>query len=360
MKKVYQLFDCDIFLADKIVAEKFFTDFLNGLNPSQVFILTDSNTRKYCLPLLLKAYPLLNKAVVLEIQAGESSKSQLAYEEIINALLDNHAERDSLLINLGGGVVCDLGGFIAGVYKRGIRFINMPTTLMAMADAAIGGKTAVNFDNIKNAIGLFNMPESIFVFTEFLNTLDARQINNGLAEIIKMAFLFGGPNFELIKRFVPADELPVTDILVESIQQKCRIVESDYLDKGARKLLNFGHTLGHALELIDHNSKGNLLHGEAIVQGMLFAAYLSRKKTGLSASSLILMKKILYFYFSKANSPKPSFNTVYTVLLNDKKNKLNTIQFVLLEKLGKSASMYECKDFEFKINWKNFTKPKRI
>ncbi len=356
MKKVYRLFDCDIFIADRFEPKDAFAKYIQNNSFDAIFILTDSNTRKCCLPMLQIAYPVLNNAHILEIPSGENSKSQNSCEKIISTLLSKHAGRNSLLINLGGGVVCDLGGFVAGIYKRGIRFINIPSSLMAMADAAIGGKTAINFGAIKNVIGLFNMPESVFIFTNFLETLDSKQLNNGLAEIVKMAILFGGNNLSIFKAFIPPSKFPLIDMIEEAVQQKCRIVASDYRDRGARKMLNFGHTMGHALELINTHEADQLLHGEAIVQGMLFAIALSQKKAGLIKSTKELIEKILYFYFLESNFKKPLFNAVYSILRNDKKNELNTIQFVLLNDIANAAVLYQCEYQELESIWQSFSK----
>jgi len=356
MKKVYRLFDCDIFIAGGFNPDDAFALYIQDKSIDAIFILTDSNTRKRCLPLLQLAYPALNNAHILEIRSGESSKSQVSCEEIISTLLSKHAGRNSLLINLGGGVVCDLGGFVAGIYKRGIHFINIPSSLMAMADAAIGGKTAINFGVVKNVIGLFNMPGAVFIFTNLLQTLDSRQFNSGLAEIVKMAILFGGNNLAIFKKMLPPSQFPLSNMIEEAVQQKCRLVASDYRDRGVRKILNFGHTIGHALELINAHETDQLLHGEAIVQGMLFAIALSHKKAGLINSTKELIEKILYFYFFDSNFKKPLFSTVYSILKNDKKNELNTIQFVLLNDIAKPAVLYQCEYQELESIWQSFSK----
>src|SRR5690606_32174448 len=206
--------------------------------------------------------------------AGEENKNIDFCIGIWKMLLDFGAERNSLLINLGGGVVTDMGGFAASTYKRGIDFVQIPTTLLSQVDASIGGKTGIDLDTVKNIIGTFTQPEAVYINVDFLNTLDKRQLVSGFAEMIKHDFIFDASYFEDLKGF--SFDRPDEDLIYRSVGIKNEVVKQDPKESGLRKILNFGHTIGHAVETYSIDNDDNpLLHGEAIAVGMICEAYLS-------------------------------------------------------------------------------------
>ena len=233
---------------------------------TQVFILVDENTLEHCLPLL----PNFDYQII-KIESGERNKNIETCQKIWQNLLNNNADRKALLINLGGGVISDMGGFCASTYKRGIDFINIPTTLLAMVDATIGGKTGIDFGFQKNMIGLFSLAKTVLIDATFLKTLNYRQIKSGKAEMLKHGLIANEQHFTQII----SSAIPNLDLIKASIAIKQEIVSTDPFEKGIRKSLNFGHTLGHALEAYYLANNLDILHGEAIAQGMIWAIQLS-------------------------------------------------------------------------------------
>lgn len=307
------------------------TEFIS-LRPeiSGVYVLTDSHTRAHCLPVLLKNVPAISGSTVLEVSPGESSKSLDSVTYLCEKLLEAGADRNSLVVNLGGGMIGDLGGFVASVFLRGIRFVQMPTSLLAMVDAAVGGKTGVNLNSRKNTIGLFAKPAAVFADTEFLRTLPVRELRSGLAEIIKHSFIANVP---------PVSDLPVPGDLkqvdwlpyiVSAVSYKNEVVTADFKDQHQRKLLNFGHTIGHALEgfSIAHDSLP-LVHGEAIALGMEVELMLSVSYCGLSLTEMKKMVWVIKSYFGDLQMPAFS-DELIPFLFADKKNHGNSIRCVLI------------------------------
>jgi len=312
--------------------EKFFHE--NSF--SNIFILCDTNTKKYCLPLFLKQNKALQKAKVFVIPAGEKNKTLETTNKCWNFLLENNADKKSWLISLGGGVVCDLGGFAAGTFKRGINFIHVPTTVLAMADASVGGKTGIDFKGYKNLIGTITQPQGVFINETFLKTLPARQIKNGLAEIIKSA-LIGNP--ALWKKFLSLDKLPETNLTAyihDAVLVKNKIVIKDSNEKNIRRVLNFGHTAGHAIESYYLNKKNNLLHGEAIVMGMCVELCLGKILKLTSAHTAI--EAFLFFkkHFSLKSFSEKEVMDFLKLMQHDKKNNAGKLNFSLLKKPGKT------------------------
>lgn len=300
---------------------------------SNVFILTDENTGEHCLPLLLENLPASFAYDLIEVSAGEESKNIDFCIGIWKMLLDFGAERNSLLINLGGGVVTDMGGFAASTYKRGIDFIQIPTTLLSQVDASIGGKTGIDLDSVKNIIGTFTQPQAVFINIGFLKTLDKRQLISGFAEMIKHAFIFDSAYFREIKHF----DLDHPDIknIYQSVQIKNEVVKQDPKESGLRKILNFGHTIGHAVETYSlENDKNSLLHGEAIAIGMICEAFLSNRYNGLKEEELRQIVKFIRKVFPDYELKSESFSDLIAVMKNDKKNTDGNIGFSLLTEIG--------------------------
>jgi 3-dehydroquinate synthase len=299
---------------------------------SSYFILCDENTLQNCLPTLIRTCPELSSAEIIEIESGEQSKSLEFSANIWQTLLENLADKNSLLINLGGGVVSDLGGFTASVYKRGIDFVNIPTSLLAMADASVGGKTGIDFAGIKNVIGTFSQPKAVFIFPPFLNSLSERHFQNGMAEIYKIALVNDKKLFKLLK----TKKSPIDLIILKSIEQKNNIVLKDPFDEGVRKTLNFGHTIGHAIESLFLGTPNELLHGEAVFIGMIMEAHLSYQKKLLSKKELEELTKILNEAFYSPAIDDSAFKPMMELIANDKKTSQKKLLFSLLSGIGSS------------------------
>ena len=304
-----------------------------GRAVSQVFVLVDGNTSRQCLPLLETLLPAGYH--LIEIPAGEEYKTLASCEVVWTALTEQSADRHALLVNLGGGVVTDLGGFAAAVYKRGIRFVQVPTTLLAQVDASVGGKTGVDFMGFKNQLGVFQEPAAVYIEPRFLQTLDPRQLKSGYAEVVKHWLIADAEAFTR-NRYVGVLGIDNwTPIIEESVALKRRIVEQDPLESGLRKLLNFGHTVGHALESYLLQQPGReILHGEAVAAGMVCEAWLSHQKGLLSAEELDKVETFLFSVFEKVQFVTLETDAIAQFALQDKKNSGSTINCTLLESIG--------------------------
>lgn len=313
-------------------AFKTLASFLTKNKYSSYFIICDENTFENCLPQLISTCSKLRDAHIIELEGGEASKSIEFSAHIWQTLVENKADKDSLIINLGGGVVSDLGGFCASTYKRGIDFINIPTTLLAMADASVGGKTGIDFCGLKNSIGTFAQPKGVFINPQFLETLSIRHFENGLAEILKMALICDKKFWNELK--VLNVDNNKEQIISKSVALKNKIVLKDPFDKGIRKTLNFGHTVGHAIESMLLGTPKELLHGEAIVIGMLIESHLAFQKKLLAKTELdeiiVTLKQV--FHPSKINDL--NVNSMAELMKNDKKSIKNKFQFALIHKIG--------------------------
>ena len=300
------------------------------------FILTDANTREHCLPLLQQGVLALKDATVLEIPAGEQSKSIDVVAGLWNELTGNGADRHALLVNLGGGVVTDVGGFTAATFMRGIDFINIPTTLLAMVDASVGGKNGINFAGYKNHVGTFDEPRAVFASPVFLKTLPSNELRCGFAEVIKHALLAGSKKWSDVREITSLESVSWYEIIKESIWTKNKIVNSDYRDKHLRKALNFGHTIGHALESYSQkNHAVPLKHGEAIAIGMIGETFLSKQCCGLKESDA----QEIYQLIRRHYPPAADFSAqeVFEFMKGDKKNFSEQISFALLRNIGEPA-----------------------
>lgn len=295
---------------------------------SKVFILTDENVAPFWLPEVAH-WLHCDSATDIVIKAGEQHKNLQTVQRIWKTLMKHYADRNALLINLGGGVIADLGGFSASTYKRGIKFINIPTTLLAMVDAAIGGKTGIDFGGGKNQIGTFAEADEVIIDPVFLETLPERELFSGMAEMLKYGFIADANllnvNMENYQRFI-----------VRCGQIKREIVAQDPTEKGLRKILNFGHTLGHAIESHCLTTDYPLLHGEAVALGMLGALWLSVKQLGLEESILQNFENQLPMLLSETEVAlsETDIDLILGYLVHDKKNKGEKPQFVLLKKVG--------------------------
>lgn len=299
------------------------------------FILADDNTAKNCLPVLKKYIPQETNIPVCTIHSGEKNKTLEQAEFIWQFLSSHHADRNSVLINLGGGMITDLGGFAASVFKRGISFINIPTSLMGMVDAAIGGKTAVNLKTVKNSIGTFSQPDAIYIYPEFLDSLPKREVYSGYAEIIKYALINDSGLWEILKHKKPDDFQSMEDLVSFSMLIKAEIVEQDPKEQNIRKTLNFGHTFGHAFEALSSRRNKMLTHGEAIAAGMICEAYLSMKINELSNHNLEEIRKSILKNFTTPGFGSQDYEELIIFMQQDKKNQQDKINCSLLENIGK-------------------------
>jgi len=317
-------------------AYKLLLKFLENGNISSVVVLCDTNTKEYCLPVFCNEIKAeINSLNLIEIEFGENNKNILTCQFIWSELLRYGCDRNSLLINLGGGVVTDIGGFTASVYKRGIRFINIPTTLLSMADASLGGKTGIDFKDLKNVIGSFSHPAMTIIDIQYLQTLQDRQLKSGFAEMLKHG-LIGSTNHwdKLINYGYNSINY---NLIKETIDIKKCIVEKDPYEKGCRKLLNFGHTVGHGIESYAlKNDSHPLTHGESIALGMIVESYIAEKLGLLSAANFNTIENGISKFFSNIKLKLISIETIIEFIRNDKKNKCNKLYFVLPLKIGEA------------------------
>jgi len=311
-------------------------NYLLSQAPSKLFVLTDSNTKESCLPHFLKKCKWQNSFEILEMPEGEKHKTLETCSQLWNDLSEKGADRKSILINLGGGVVTDMGGFIASTFKRGIEFINIPTSLLAMVDASVGGKNGIDLGVIKNQIGIIRNPKMVIVDTSYLQTLPKAHMISGLAEMLKHGLISNKPYWESVKMFNAEAPLSMEDLVWESIQIKNKIVTEDPLEMGNRKALNYGHTLGHAIEsyCLKNENMPTLLHGEAIAIGMILATFISSEKLSFPKEILADVSAHIMKLFPKIEFNVEDINSIIELLIYDKKNVNGKVYFVLLNHIG--------------------------
>jgi 3-dehydroquinate synthase len=307
------------------------TDALEEEQYSKIFVLTDENTHRYCLALIDEALP--NQYIEISISSGEENKTLDTCTAIWQTLTDNHADRHALLINLGGGVICDMGGFCARTYKRGIRFWNVPTTVLSQVDASVGGKLGVDFGVFKNHIGLFSEPDLVFIDPVFFKTLPDDQVTSGFAEMIKHCLIRDRAGFERLKQ-TEIKKLDWQYWIPNSVKIKKAVVEEDPHEKGLRKILNFGHTIGHAVESFYLGTDKALKHGEAIAIGMIAEIYLSVKNCELTQATANNIISYLLKTFPVQIIKEQEVSEIVKLASHDKKNKAGRINAVLLNDIG--------------------------
>ena len=317
-------------------------NYLEKSNHSKVFVLVDSNTHQFCLSYFLSKLEKEYNLEVIEIDAGEIHKTIETCSGVWNVLAELGADRKSLLINLGGGVITDLGGFVACTYKRGIKYINVPTSLLAMVDASVGGKTGVDLGNLKNMVGVISESEMVLVDTQYLETLPADQMRSGLAEMLKHGLIKDKKYWNRLSDLSKLTTDDLAKLIYESVVIKNEIVKVDPTEQNIRKFLNFGHTLGHAIEsyYLTHSERPTLLHGEAIAIGMILESYLSKELLGLTQQDLDEISRVVLETFPKVIIQEEDYQEIIKLLVYDKKNEGDSILFVLLEEIGKAK--YNC------------------
>lgn len=309
-------------------------------NYSKLAIITDTNVNEHWAENLEEVLrENINKKIVkIVIKAGEKNKNLKNLEKIWKKLYKERLDRKSLIINLGGGMIGDLGGFAASTYMKGIDFLQIPTTLLSQVDASIGGKTAIDFSGGKNIIGAFSQPIGVIIDINTLATLPARELTSGFAEIIKHGLIADTDYLQLINDYfaLGKDQDTLEEIIKISCQIKQKVVEEDEKEGGVRKILNFGHTIGHAIESLSLKTKSPLLHGEAVAIGLIAEAKQSQLNDTLSPKGFNYIEEIIKQAGlpTKYNSRNGNYQNIYKEMLNDKKNSNNKIKWVLLDKLG--------------------------
>ena len=318
-------------------AYSFLNEFIAENKYSNIFILVDSHSNEYCLNRMLPFLETEKTIEIIEIEPGEKEKNINTCVELWSILTELGGDRKTLMINLGGGVITDIGGFVASTFKRGIDFIHIPTTLLAMVDASVGGKNGVDLGNLKNQIGVINVPRTVLIDTDYLNTLPKNEMRSGLAEMLKHGLIYDAKYWSEFNNLDSVDFADFDELIYRSIEIKNEIVMQDPTENGIRKALNFGHTLGHAIEsyFLENEDRKSLLHGEAIAAGMVLESYISWQKKLLSAAEYIEIKSCINNIFELIPFDEKDINPILELLIHDKKNEYGKIQFTLLDGIGK-------------------------
>lgn len=307
-------------------------EFIVKHSDRKIIFLVDENTHEYCLPILLAELPEIQDMEIIEIPSGEDSKSIEIATQVWISLSELGADRNSIIINCGGGVVTDFGGFLASTFKRGVKFINVPTSLLSMVDASVGAKTGINLNHLKNQIGTFAQPEMVVINPDFLLTLPEKEMLSGFAEMLKHGLIQDVNHWNQLKEISTLSPENLAPLIQASVEIKKAVVEQDPTEKGLRKILNAGHTIGHALEthFLDH--KIQITHGEAVALGLVLESYIAVMKKRLSLNDFEEIKSVIDKFYTKVDLPKAE--QILPLLMHDKKNVGNEIQCVLLDKIG--------------------------
>lgn len=328
----------------KKLDEAFTIDLIQNIGQKkQAVILADENTYNICVERLYTITSALKSIPVITIPSGENNKNWEHGSNIITKLLQIKANRNTVLINIGGGMITDIGGFVASIYKRGIPFINIPTSLMAMTDAAIGGKTAIDFNNLKNMIGTFSYPEKVLINTAFLDTLKKRELLSGFAEIIKHFIIFDKEAFLKIQDKNIADIDNWAELIKKSVEIKKCFVLADPKEKNIRKALNFGHTFGHGIESLSLNENIDITHGEAVAAGIICESFISLKRELIKQNDFTKIFYVITQNYEKIKIEKKHFPVILSYMLNDKKNEKQKINATLIKGIGRCLINQELK-----------------
>mgnify|MGYP002629206952 CR=1 FL=1 len=322
------------------ILESSFQEKLHEFKDAKKILFADQHTSEACVSYLLSQFDELAEAEVIVIPAGEESKTVEIAENIWEVLSEYHVTRHDLLINVGGGMITDMGGFIASCYKRGIDFINIPTSLLGMVDASIGGKTGVNLGHFKNQVGVFSQPITVYIDPLFLSTLPEEEWMSGYAELLKHGLI---SDRSLYERVLVQMEEPMglgIELLKDGIEVKNKIVILDPFEKGDRKKLNFGHTFGHVIEGF-HMGRDGVSHGWAVAIGMVFESYLSYKRGLLEHTDYLRIESDFLVWYDIPSFSDEDIQQMVEWLINDKKNSSGKIQCCLLEEIGKCSYDHE-------------------
>ena len=323
----------DVIIADNL--ERCLAEAVGKVEHDRLFVLTDTTTKQLCWP-VVQNYAVMKDAIMITIQPTDEAKTLETLATVWTSLQKGGATRHSLMINLGGGMVTDLGGFAASTFKRGMAYINIPTTLLSQVDASVGGKTGINFGGLKNEIGVFNCASSVILSSTFLRTLDTENMLSGYAEMLKHGLLSSKENWaELLTFDITApDYATLQNMVAKSVAIKEQIVKEDPTEKGIRKALNLGHTAGHAIESLALKEGRTILHGYAVAWGLLMELYLSARKCGFPAKEMHQMEAYIKEHYGKFLYDCKHYETLYNFMSHDKKNQGGNINFTLLGGIG--------------------------
>lgn len=302
--------------------------------PSKIIFLLDENTKKFCYPKVLDDLKLDTYFEAIEIKSGEKNKNLKTCYQIWSKLAHFEIDRNALMINLGGGVITDIGGFIASTYMRGIKFINIPTTLLAMADASIGGKNGVDLSFLKNLVGTFSCSEMVLIHSKYLETLNKKHLKSGFAEILKHSLIADKNQWNELKKVNYNEINNLEKFLPKTIRIKSNIVKLDFKEKNIRKILNFGHTIGHALESFFLKSQVSIFHGEALAMGILAESFIANKINLISKSDFLEIQEFLLKIYTIYKFSESNFKFLFSTMKRDKKNKFSKFQFSLINSIG--------------------------
>jgi 3-dehydroquinate synthase len=330
-----------------------------NFSDDKLFLVCDQNSDLFCLPLLCDT-PGIEKFKKMVVPAGEEHKLLSSVEQIWLFLSRNGADRKSLVVNLGGGMVTDLGSFAASTFKRGVQFINIPTTLLAQVDASVGGKTGFNFNGLKNEIGVINQPLQVIIDTRFLKTLDHDNFISGYAEMIKHGLIHSQDHLAELRNFdlMHPDLIELRGMIARSVMIKTYFVEQDPHERNIRKALNFGHTVGHAFESLSLKQGKPLLHGHAVAFGMITELYLSRLSCGFADGILHNLTEWLLAIYGRYQVAEEDYESFYELMGHDKKNEGKRINFTLITSVGEveinrncsKKEIFEALDFFREVN----------
>jgi 3-dehydroquinate synthase len=325
-------------------------------NYSKIFVLVDQHTNEYCLNIFLPQIATALAIEIIEIEPGELHKNIKTCVELWEILTELGGDRKSIMINLGGGVITDIGGFVASTFKRGIDFIHVPTTLLGMVDAAIGGKNGVDLGVLKNQIGVLQYPKAVLIDTIFLETLPKQQMRSGLAEMLKHGLIIKKSHFEHLINLNERTTDDLEKLIYDSIQIKNEIVTQDPDEKGIRKALNFGHTLGHAIEsyFLKHPHYDMLLHGEAIAIGIILESHISFQKSLLDFNSFSTIEKTILNIFDLIHLTEEDVESIIQLIFHDKKSESGQIKWTLLEAIGQCVINQTVTNNEIQLAFKNY------
>ena len=323
----------DVIIADNL--ERCLAEAIGKVEHDRLFVLTDTTTKQLCWP-VVQDYAIMKDAIMITIQPTDEAKTLETLATVWTSLQKGGATRHSLMINLGGGMVTDLGGFAASTFKRGMAYINIPTTLLSQVDASVGGKTGINFGGLKNEIGVFNCASSVILSSTFLRTLDTENMLSGYAEMLKHGLLSSKEHWAELLTFdiTTPDYATLQNLVAKSVAIKEEIVKEDPTEKGIRKALNLGHTAGHAIESLALKEGRTILHGYAVAWGLLMELYLSARKCGFPAKEMHQMEAYIKEHYGKFLYECKHYETLYNFMSHDKKNQGGNINFTLLGGIG--------------------------
>ncbi|MCF8361765.1 MAG: 3-dehydroquinate synthase [Prolixibacteraceae bacterium] len=309
----------------------------------KVYVVVDEHTRGFCLP-ELQQYDFFKSIPVLELKSGEDHKNLESVVAVWNFLEENGADRKSLLINLGGGMLSDLCGFAASCFKRGLHFVNIPTTLLSQVDASVGGKTGINFNGLKNEIGVFNQPQTVIIASRFLKTLDKANFLSGYAEMLKHGLIHSKAHWDECQAFDTEniDYETLNGMIARSVAIKEHFVANDPTEQNIRKALNLGHTVGHAFESMALHQGRPILHGHAVAYGIIVELYLSAKKVGLPMEQVEQISQWIIDTYGPFSIAKSDYEALYLKMTKDKKNEAGRINFTLIPEIGKVEINVNC------------------